>query len=59
MKILAVALLVVGAVINYLSKAVYKLFFKKEASDEEHIRVKLIGVIIFLVGLILTVIYFR
>ena len=59
MKVLAVALLIIGAVINYLSKLIYKLLYKKEAQDEENVRVKLIGVVIFLVGLILTVIYFR
>ena len=53
MKVLAVALLIIGAVINYLSKIIYKLFSKKEAQDEENVRVKLIGVVIFLVGLIL------
>ena len=56
MKVLAVALLIIGAVINYLSKIIYKLFSKKEAQDEENVRVKLIGVVIFLVGLILTVV---
>jgi len=58
-KVLAVALMIIGAVINYLSKFIYKAVRKTEASDENNVRVKLLGVIVFLVGLVLTVIYFR
>ena len=59
MKVLAIALLVLGAAVNYLSKVIYKVIKKAEATDEENVRVKLIGVLVFLVGLVLTIIYFR
>lgn len=59
MKFTAVLLLILGALINYLSKFIFKAVRKAEPTDKQNLSVKLIGVAVFLVGLILTVVYFR
>ena len=59
MKILVFILLAVGAVIAYLSKYIFRLVRKDEPSEEQIIKLKLLGLSFVIVAVILVFVFLR
>ena len=55
MKVFAVILLIMGALISYLSKIIITKVFKREVTDEYNVYVKLCGFLLVLAAVVITI----
>ncbi len=55
MKVFAVILLIVGALISYLSKIIITKVLKREVTDEYNVYVKLCGFLLVLAAVVITI----
>ena len=48
-----------GAIIAYFSKYIFRLIGKTEPTDEQNVKIKLVGLAVVLAAVILTVVFLR